>query len=61
MIVVGDLTVNPNLCNHMAIPPVCRCIHDWRIEWGNVPKQGSSMPTQQTPGYVLDDPEEDVE
>lgn len=52
MIVVGDRVVSPNSCEHRAEPPVCNCIHDWRIEWGNVPKQTTSMPTRQTPGWV---------
>lgn len=25
-----------NDCDHNADPPVCNCVHDWRIEWGNV-------------------------
>lgn len=61
MIIVGERPVNPNLCDHEADPPECHCIHDWRIEWGNVPKQGSSMPTKQTPGYVVDDDLEEDE
>ncbi|QFG11533.1 hypothetical protein PBI_BOGOSYJAY_20 [Mycobacterium phage BogosyJay] len=28
--------VDKDLCDHEADPPVCRCVHDWRIEWGNV-------------------------
>lgn len=39
MIIVGDLIVDPKLCDHDADPPVCFCIHDWRIHWGNVKKQ----------------------
>ncbi|AHG23801.1 head-tail connector protein [Mycobacterium phage EagleEye] len=27
--------VNPNLCDHEADPPVCNCVHDWRIDWKN--------------------------
>ncbi|BBC53822.1 hypothetical protein [Mycobacterium phage PP] len=31
--------VDPTQCDHMASPPVCRCIHDWRIgAWGNPPR-----------------------
>ncbi|CDL92967.1 head-tail connector protein [Fromanvirus L5] len=30
--------VNAFDCDHEADPPVCRCVHDWRIEWGNVKK-----------------------
>ena len=25
-----------NDCDHLADPPICNCLHDWRIEWGNV-------------------------
>ncbi|QDP44605.1 hypothetical protein SEA_NOTHINGSPECIAL_21 [Mycobacterium phage NothingSpecial] len=28
--------VDNSLCDHEADPPVCFCVHDWRIEWGNV-------------------------
>lgn len=23
-------------CDHLADPPICKCIHDWRVFWGNV-------------------------
>ncbi|WXX09730.1 head-tail connector protein [Mycobacterium phage MS619] len=28
--------VDNSLCDHRADPPICVCVHDWRIEWGNV-------------------------
>ncbi|QBJ01104.1 hypothetical protein PBI_ARISSANAE_18 [Mycobacterium phage Arissanae] len=28
--------VDKDLCDHEADPPICRCVHDWRIEFGNV-------------------------
>ncbi|AVR76789.1 head-tail connector protein [Mycobacterium phage Fameo] len=28
--------VDNSLCDHDADPPICVCVHDWRIEWGNV-------------------------
>ncbi|AMQ66757.1 hypothetical protein SEA_SHAM4_19 [Mycobacterium phage Sham4] len=31
--------VNAHQCDHDATPPVCRCVHDWRIEWGNVERK----------------------
>lgn len=48
MIVVGNRIVDPNLCDHEADPPVCQCHHDWRVEWGNVPKQPRTQPNLQT-------------
>lgn len=36
--VTPDL-VDPNFCVHDANPPICNCVHDWRIEWGNVKKK----------------------
>lgn len=32
--------VNPNKCDHEADPPICHCVHDWRIlnHWGNEPR-----------------------
>lgn len=39
MIVVGDLIVEPQLCLHEGDTLSCMCIHDWRIHWGNVPRQ----------------------
>ncbi|AWY03837.1 hypothetical protein SEA_NEDARYA_20 [Gordonia phage Nedarya] len=62
MIIVGDRVVNPNLCDHKSTPPVCNCFHDWRIHWGNVPKQGGIQPTLQTDGWVevpIDEEDED--
>lgn len=26
-------------CQHEIDNPVCTCVHDWRIEWGNVQKR----------------------
>lgn len=40
-VVVGDRVVDPLKCDHESDPPVCQCIHDWRIDWGNVPKQAT--------------------
>lgn len=57
-IIVGPYTVDATKCNHSANPPVCRCIHDWRIAgpvgsknldgsapefWGNVERTGHSQ------------------
>ncbi|AYD87050.1 hypothetical protein SEA_NICOLETERA_23 [Mycobacterium phage NicoleTera] len=28
--------VDKSLCDHDADPPICYCVHDWRINWGNV-------------------------
>ncbi|ASR86128.1 head-to-tail connector protein [Mycobacterium phage BobSwaget] len=28
-------------CDHEADPPVCTCVHDWRIEWQNMPKRAA--------------------
>lgn len=33
--VTPDLVDN-SLCDHEAEPPICFCVHDWRIEFGNV-------------------------
>lgn len=33
--------VNANLCDHDADPPVCHCVHDWRVTWGNLPREAS--------------------
>ncbi|AXC33289.1 hypothetical protein SEA_DUBLIN_14 [Mycobacterium phage Dublin] len=30
--------VNSTGCDHWADPPVVKCIHDWRIVWGNMPR-----------------------
>ena len=27
--------VNAFNCDHEADPPICYCVHDWRINWGN--------------------------
>lgn len=37
--------VNPNLCYHESDDPVCFCVHDWRIHWGNVSKTRKSRAT----------------
>ncbi|BBC43578.1 hypothetical protein PBI_AN9_22 [Mycobacterium phage AN9] len=36
LVAVTPDQVNPIECDHNADPPVCRCVHDWRIEFGNV-------------------------
>lgn len=53
MIIVGDRVVDPNLCNHNedGTPEDCHCFHDWRITWGNVPKQPKTQSR-----YVTDSP-----
>ena len=51
MIVVGDRVVDPHKCDHKSQNKVSRCFHDWRIHWGNVPKQ---QPMQSR--YVTDSP-----
>lgn len=33
----GD--VAPYKCDHDADPPICVCVHDWRVNWGNLPKK----------------------
>lgn len=39
----GD--VDKDLCDHDADPPVCVCVHDWRVEWGNVSRQAKPKAT----------------
>lgn len=57
-IIVGPYRVDATTCDHLADPPICNCIHDWRITgrvgvpnaetgapdefWGNVPKTGNA-------------------
>lgn len=45
--------VNPNNCDHDAVPPECHCVHDWRIlnHWGNETRKPKSRPR-----YVTDSP-----
>lgn len=31
--------VNAHNCDHEADPPICYCVHDWRIEWSNVKRK----------------------
>ena len=38
-------------CDHTANPPVCTCVHDWRIEWTNMPKRSARRSK-----YVTDSP-----
>lgn len=38
-IAVKPEEVDANFCIHDANPPVCNCVHDWRIEFGNVKKK----------------------
>jgi hypothetical protein len=33
----GDVDVS--LCEHESDDPVCFCVHDWRINWGNVSRE----------------------
>jgi len=40
--------IKPYLCDHDAVPPVCICVHDWRINWGNVPKKTGRRATYLT-------------
>lgn len=37
--------VAPYNCDHDADPPVCECVHDWRINWGNLPKKTAAKAT----------------
>ncbi|QGJ88771.1 hypothetical protein SEA_YECEY3_19 [Mycobacterium phage Yecey3] len=37
--------VDNTLCDHEADPPVCNCVHDWRIEWGNVSRAPKTRAT----------------
>ena len=30
--------INVSKCDHDADPPICYCVHDWRIHWGNLPR-----------------------
>ena len=34
-----EFDVKPYNCDHDADPPICVCVHDWRINWGNLPKK----------------------
>lgn len=40
--------VKPYNCDHEADPPICICVHDWRIEWGNLPKRTQNRATYVT-------------
>ena len=31
--------IAPYNCDHDADTPICVCVHDWRITWGNQPKR----------------------
>lgn len=46
----GDVTTS--FCEHEADPPVCHCVHDWRIEWGQVEKVVSRS-NLQSDGFVV--------
>ena len=37
--------VAPYNCDHDADPPICICVHDWRINWGNLPKKTAAKAT----------------
>jgi hypothetical protein len=41
--------VAPYNCDHDS--GFCVCVHDWRINWGNIPKRNKSRAT-----YVTDSP-----
>lgn len=43
--------VNHNDCDHQADPPVVRCVHDWRIHWGNMNRRPTGQAT-----FVTDSP-----
>lgn len=43
--------VNKANCQHEQSNPVCGCVHDWRIEWGNVERK-----SDQVARYVTDSP-----
>lgn len=45
---VLPVDVAPYLCDHDAVVPVCVCVHDWRINWGNVPKKTGQRATYLT-------------
>ena len=45
----GD--VNTAGCEHEGATPVCACVHDWRIEWKNMPKR-----SVRRAAYVTDAP-----
>jgi hypothetical protein len=36
----GEVTTA--FCEHEADPPVCNCVHDWRINWGNVERRNTA-------------------
>jgi hypothetical protein len=38
--------VAPYRCDHEV--PFCRCAHDWRIHWGNLPKRTQAKATYVT-------------
>lgn len=40
--------VAPYLCEHDANPSICQCVHDWRINWGNLPKKTGQRATYLT-------------
>ncbi|QTF81443.1 hypothetical protein SEA_TARSUSIV_19 [Mycobacterium phage TarsusIV] len=37
--------VDNSRCEHEADPPVCYCVHDWRIEFGNVSRAAKPRAT----------------
>lgn len=37
--------VAPYDCDHDANPPVCVCVHDWRINWGNLARRTAAKAT----------------
>lgn len=37
--------VDNSRCDHEADPPICYCVHDWRINWGNVSRAAKPRAT----------------
>lgn len=40
--------VAPYLCDHETDTAVCKCVHDWRIHWGNKAKVQDTRATYLT-------------
>lgn len=47
----GEVTTS--YCEHEVDPPICYCVHDWRIEWGQV-ERTVARSNLQTPGFVVE-------
>ena len=41
-------SIKPYMCDHDGEPPICVCVHDWRINWGNMPKVQNARATYLT-------------